>query len=190
MAIINNRAFTGNIVWIRGHAEKMRDRLVSSVAFMAFHAAKHGNKEPLQKWQAAETGLPGWVRDMAKEIPLKRDKNMTEEQAEETALRIVMFAYADREERNALQRKKRAAMVKAAPEVGETAKSVPTATAAAKPSAGKKADVSNSVPHKVTNALLIGGQTIELTAAEAKALQEHLQALRKPAPKRATRKAS
>jgi len=190
MSIINSRAFAGNIVWLRGHAEKMRDRLVSSVAFMTFHAAKHGNKEPLQKWQAAETGLPGWIRDIAKSVPLKRDKTFTEEQAEEMALQIVMFAYADREERNALQRKKRAAMVKAAPEVGETAKSVSTATTAAKPSAGKKADVSSSVPHQVTNALMVGGQTIEVTAAEAKALQEHLQALRKPAPKRATRKAS
>lgn len=189
MAIINARGFAGNITWIRGHAEKMRDRLVASVAFMAFHAAKHGNKEPLQKWQAPETGLPGWVRDIAKSVPLKRDKNMTEEQAEEMALQIVMFAYADREERNALQRKKRAAMVKAAPEVGETAKSVHPVKAVAKPSTGKKADVSSSVPHQVTNALMIGGQTIELTAAEAKALQEHLQALRKAAPKRA-RKAS
>jgi len=189
MAIINNRAFTGNIVWIRGHAEKMRDRLVSSVAFMAFHAAKHGNKEPLQKWQAPETGLPGWVRDIAKSIPLKRDKAFTEEQAEELALQIVMFAYADREERNALQRKRRAAVTKAAPEIGETAKSVKTSTASAKPSAGKKADVSASAPHELTNALLIGGQSHELTAAEAKALLAHLQQMRKPAPKRA-RKAS
>lgn len=190
MAIINARGFAGNIVWLRGHAEKMRERLVSSVAFMAYHAAKHGNKEPLQKWQAPETGLPGWIRDIAKSVPLKRDKNMTEEQAEEIAFKIVMFAYADREERNALQRKRRAAMVKNAPEVGETAKSVQPVKAVAKPSAGKKQDVAASEPHQLTNALLIGGQAIELTAAEAKALQEHLQALRKPAPKRATRKAS
>lgn len=187
MAIINARGFAGNITWIRGHAEKMRDRLVASVAFMAFHAAKHGNKEPLQKWQALETGLPGWVRDIAKSVPLKRDKNMTEEQAEEMALQLVMFAYADREERNALQRKKRAAMVKDAPEVGEQGKSVQPTKAAAKPSAGKKQDVSASVPHQVTNALLIGGQTIEVTAGEAKALQEYLQQIRKPLPKKAAK---
>jgi len=187
MTIINARGFAGNITWIRGHAEKMRDRLIQSVAFMTFHAVKHGNKEPLQKWQAPETGLPGWVRDIAKSIPLKRDKAFTEEQAEELALQIVMFAYADREERNALQRKKRAAMVKAAPEVGETAKSVKTSTASAKPSAGKKADVSASAPHELTNALLIGGQTIELTASEAKALQVYLADLRKPLPKKAAK---
>lgn len=174
--LIDSRGFAGNITWVRNHAEKMRDRLVQSVAFMLFHVAVHGNKQPIQKWVAPETGLAGWVRDIANAIPTKRVKDMTEEQAIEQAFKIVMFAYADREERNRIQRERRAASVKANPETGEQGQSVKTGTNAPKPSAPKKADQRAS---SVTlNALIVAGESQELTAEEVKVALEAIAALR------------
>ena len=195
MAIVTTTTF-GRILG-RLSAENVRTDLTNAIAFALAHFALHHNSDPIKRLKKATPAMLQWVASIAESFDFEAHKGIaSEEEAEQVAFKHVMLglaskAEADKKRKDAAAARKasRAAVTKDAPEIGESAKSVSTASAAAKPSAGKKADVSASAPHQITNALLIGGQTTPRTATEAKALQEHLQALRKPAQKRA-RKAS
>lgn len=148
MAIIQSKAFAGNIKWLKTRGEEFEARLRDSMAFIAYCGLKDGNATPAKQWRDA--GLPKWLAAMGDAAEQRKDKKLKPEQcaekAEEIAAALVARTLAaEQRKRDAAKAKRDAAKAKPAtpkdaPSVGLGAQSTQpappkTSTTAHKPDA-------------------------------------------------------
>lgn len=191
--MINSRRFTTLVN--RFDQSTIRQDIVDMITFCAVKFHADNNTDPLKRVEAAP--MTQWVKNIVLGFKYgKRDESLTEEALAPMVFEHVVLGLADHNDElvaaKAARKARRDAVAKQNPEVGESAKSVPTSSGVAKPSAPKKTDTKAGPVTQVVNALMIEGQSHTLTVEEAKVAMDAILALRASksqtasAPKRKT----
>lgn len=108
--IIAPKKFAANIVSLTKLDQQLRDKLVESLAFIAFHSRFHGNDTPAEQWQ--DPGLPLWQRQLGRCVVHKKDGQLSKEECQLWALQrageLVHSAFEEQAEKREAARKRRA----------------------------------------------------------------------------------
>ena len=173
--MITAQKFAANVRGFSKLDTLARAMFAETAAYVLYQFHAHGNKDPQLKLMASD--LPGWVRDGFKKLTMgKRDKSMTERIAEMRGDALAGMVFASQEEKRAIAKEQRAARAE------RKAADAPKVEApAADPVIVADAEVveADAKVVEVESALIIGGQVVELTSAEADALYDTLMAMRK-----------
>lgn len=153
MAIIQSKAFAGNIKWLKTRGEEFEKRLQDSMAFIAYCGLKDGNGTPAKQW--ADAGLPQWLAAMGSSAEQRKDKKLNPEQcaekAEEIAAALVARTLAAEQKKREAAKAKRDAK-KNAPATPKDAPSVGLGAAPNQPAPPKTATTAHkpdaSAPRK------------------------------------------
>lgn len=179
MAIITAQKFANNCNKLRG--EELAELVSATFAYALFHFRKDGQKTPYNKMVEAVTGSKSMMADVIARLKLTKGE-ASEEAVIREADAQTAFAMADTATIRAIRKEQR--------EARKAAKAA-KATTQAKPAPVEDTvivkDGEDGAPAviegeaktiEVHSALIIGGETVELTAGEADALYDALCAIR------------
>ncbi len=168
--MITAQKFAANIRSFSKLDEAARALFAETVAYAMFQYHAHGNKTPFITLQSSD--LPGWIKDAIKKVKLgKRETNMTPQMAELRGDSYASATFASQAEKRAIAKVQREARAE------KRANEFAPAPAKVEP------EVVEAEFREVTNALIINGEMIDLSASEAEKLTTFLMSLRTPALK-------
>ncbi len=193
--MITKQQFSRNLANFSKLDDAVRKMFSDTAAYVIMQYNCHGNKNPASEI-AASAGVPGWIKDGFKKIAFgKRDTTMTATAAEMRADALTALVFADQAQKRAIAKEQRAARAEVAAErkAVEAAQASRAAEDHAAASARKVEDIeiartarelvliaNNACDaiegecRELRDELVVGGESLVLTANEAAALRTAL----------------
>jgi hypothetical protein len=118
LKMITSQKFAANLRAFSKLDDMARELYAETAAYVLFQFHAHGNKDPLTKLQNAD--LPAWVKDGFKKLTMgKRDKAMTERNANMRGDALAAQVFAGQSEKRQQAKFAREAKAKEAPKANE-----------------------------------------------------------------------
>lgn len=186
--MISSQKFIANIASFRKLDETARSLIAETAAYCLHQWHAHGNKDPHVKLMASD--MPGWIKDAFKKLTLgKRDKLMTAKSAEMRGDVLAADALESQAEKRAARKAQNEARKEADAAIkAQNARTTADPDVVPEPELADVPTVLDGEAREVAlpeSALVIGGEVVEMTSAEADSVFEFLMSLRKPALKAA-----